>query len=291
MALPSSGALSFSQIQTEFGGTDPISLSEYYNTTSGLGLNISASSSIPSSGAIAVSDFYGAQKFNFYATTNYAVSSAEAYTTTVNTAIDVSSTSAMTDRWILACAGARTSHTTNESVVGTNVPTLSATTGTEGTAYNAVARGTSWNANYTYNRIYYKKITDGATSVNLATTNLRNTYTNGEFGDGAPRPNITKTGGIVVAVYIITGVPTLTHYGLQESGIASFASGAVSITMTSTSAKSFALMTFYDCTSNTLTNGTYYSESGYYLEQAVGNRTYSSTVAVSGSLNGVLFNY
>jgi hypothetical protein len=42
MALPSSGAISFSQIQTEFGGTNPISLSEYYNTTSGLGLGISS---------------------------------------------------------------------------------------------------------------------------------------------------------------------------------------------------------------------------------------------------------
>ena len=31
MALSSSGAISFSQIQTEFGGSNPISLSEYYS--------------------------------------------------------------------------------------------------------------------------------------------------------------------------------------------------------------------------------------------------------------------
>ena len=30
MALPASGAMSFSQLQTEFGGANPISLSEYY---------------------------------------------------------------------------------------------------------------------------------------------------------------------------------------------------------------------------------------------------------------------
>mgnify|MGYP003625706057 FL=1 len=49
MALPSSGALSLSQIQTEFGGSNPISLSEYYGAASG----------IPSSGAIDINSFYG----------------------------------------------------------------------------------------------------------------------------------------------------------------------------------------------------------------------------------------
>ena len=294
MALPSSGAISFSQIQTEFGGTNPISLSEYYNTTSGLGLGISSTSSIPSSGAIAVSNFYGAQKFNFYATTNYAVSSATAYTTVVNTAVDVSSTSAMNDRWILVCAGALAVGTVNQSIVGVNNPTLNITTGTTGTLYTPVNRGDTTGWHRTHNFLYYKKLSAGATSINIATTNLRITSTNGEFGDGDPRPNITITGGVAVAVYIITGVPTLTHYGLTQSS-AALTSGSyttsLSITMTSTSAKSLALMTFYDCTNNALTNGTYYSESGYYLNQAVGTRTYTTTITRSGSLNGVLFNY
>lgn len=30
MTLPSSGALSLSQLQTEFGGINPVSMSEYY---------------------------------------------------------------------------------------------------------------------------------------------------------------------------------------------------------------------------------------------------------------------
>lgn len=51
MVLPASGnSLSLSQIQTEFGGSDPISLSEYY----------SASGAIPASGMISISDFFGA---------------------------------------------------------------------------------------------------------------------------------------------------------------------------------------------------------------------------------------
>ena len=61
MAIPSAGsALSLSDIQTEFGGSNPISLSEYYaggdNVPSGTSGD---AGSIPSSGTIAVSQFYG----------------------------------------------------------------------------------------------------------------------------------------------------------------------------------------------------------------------------------------
>lgn len=56
MSLPGSGALSLSQIQTEFGGSNPVSLTEYYaggaNVPSGTG-------DIPTSGAISVTEFYG----------------------------------------------------------------------------------------------------------------------------------------------------------------------------------------------------------------------------------------
>lgn len=48
MAVPS-GTASMSDIQTEFGGSNPISMSEYY----------SANANIPSSGAISINDFRG----------------------------------------------------------------------------------------------------------------------------------------------------------------------------------------------------------------------------------------
>jgi hypothetical protein len=51
MALPSSGALSFYNVQTEMGGSSPIALTEYYGW-----------SGLPSSGTIKVSDFYGKGK-------------------------------------------------------------------------------------------------------------------------------------------------------------------------------------------------------------------------------------
>ena len=60
MALPSSGPLSLSDIQGEFGGSNPISLSEYY---AGGGLVAPGTTgtygAVPSSGEISIRNFYG----------------------------------------------------------------------------------------------------------------------------------------------------------------------------------------------------------------------------------------
>ena len=60
MAIPSSGSLAFSAIQTEFGGSNPISMSEYYAGGDNVASGTSGDSgTIPSSGTIALSEFYG----------------------------------------------------------------------------------------------------------------------------------------------------------------------------------------------------------------------------------------
>lgn len=64
MAIPASGPLSLSDIQTEFGGSNPISLNEYYaggayvpaGTTGTYG-------AVPSSGEISIRNFYGTTAF------------------------------------------------------------------------------------------------------------------------------------------------------------------------------------------------------------------------------------
>jgi len=60
MTLPASGPLTFTDIQTEFGGTNPIALNEYYAG----GTYVPAATSgtygpVPSSGQISVQNFYG----------------------------------------------------------------------------------------------------------------------------------------------------------------------------------------------------------------------------------------
>ena len=60
MTLQASGAITLANIQTEFGGANPISLSEYYNNGPYVGSWVSG---VPSSGAISVSSFYGKQSY------------------------------------------------------------------------------------------------------------------------------------------------------------------------------------------------------------------------------------
>jgi len=62
MALPSSGTLTIADIAGEFGGSAPHALSEYYRGGS-LVPNVSQNNGVPTSGAISISDFYGATNY------------------------------------------------------------------------------------------------------------------------------------------------------------------------------------------------------------------------------------
>ena len=61
MALPSSGTISLTDIQAEFGGPNPISLSNYYKGGAYV-LTTDYAPNVPTSGAISLSDFYGAKR-------------------------------------------------------------------------------------------------------------------------------------------------------------------------------------------------------------------------------------
>ena len=64
MAIQSSGAVALSEVQSEFGGVNPVSLSEYYRS----GTYVPAGATgVPANGAISIGDFYGAS--NSYAFT------------------------------------------------------------------------------------------------------------------------------------------------------------------------------------------------------------------------------
>lgn len=62
MPLPSSGPITLAQIQSEFGGSNPIGLNEYYRG-GGLVPAWSGTTNVPSSGAIRLSNFYGARPY------------------------------------------------------------------------------------------------------------------------------------------------------------------------------------------------------------------------------------
>jgi hypothetical protein len=64
MAVPSSGAVSIQDLVDEFGGSTPHSISEYYRGGS-LVPDVSANNSVPTSGEIALTDFYGAVNATF----------------------------------------------------------------------------------------------------------------------------------------------------------------------------------------------------------------------------------
>jgi len=57
MALPDSGQISISQLRTNFGGSAPDGLAEYYRGGSNVADN-AANTSVPQSGAVSLSDFY-----------------------------------------------------------------------------------------------------------------------------------------------------------------------------------------------------------------------------------------
>lgn len=59
MPIPSSAPVSFNDIQNEFGGTNPISMDEYYNLSGKYAFNVIG---IPSSGRISINDFRGKSK-------------------------------------------------------------------------------------------------------------------------------------------------------------------------------------------------------------------------------------
>ena len=64
MALPDSGAIKLSEIASQYGGSAPHSLKDYYrNGTEGVP-NTASTQNIPTSGAIGLKDFYGSAETN-----------------------------------------------------------------------------------------------------------------------------------------------------------------------------------------------------------------------------------
>ena len=68
MALPTSGTISLTDIQIEFGGSSPIGLNEYYKGGAYV-TETDFAPNVPTSGSISLSDFYGAANTTLYTVT------------------------------------------------------------------------------------------------------------------------------------------------------------------------------------------------------------------------------
>ena len=70
MAIPSSGSLALSAVQTEFGGSNPVSMSEYYSGGDNVPSGISGNNgTIPTSGALQMDDFRGSENTAYVSAT------------------------------------------------------------------------------------------------------------------------------------------------------------------------------------------------------------------------------
>jgi hypothetical protein len=184
MPLPLSGTITLAQIQTEFGGTNPIGLNEYYRGGIFVVNGLAQNAAIPTSGAISVSNFYGAQKgFLFTSTissniTNYNLGTAMTAagwngtdpvvaTVTINAGVSVFSTSV--------------------SNAGFTVPTLPATS-TVSVTNNGIIYGAGGAAGF---------IPGGAGGVGLSvsypTTFTNNGFITGGGGGGGAGADLPST--------------------------------------------------------------------------------------------------
>jgi len=132
MALPGSGVLTLADIQTEFGGTNPISLSEYYRG-GGLVPDSSLNTSVPTSGVISVSDFYGAANV-------IPINYAQTYAGTINNGTSITIGTARATRWVFIQGLNTASRPTSGTIGGVTMGVIGGTTGNGAKAWMGWAK-------------------------------------------------------------------------------------------------------------------------------------------------------
>ncbi len=128
MTLPASGQITLAMIQAEFGGTNPISLDEYYKG----GANVPSTATnagVPTSGAISVNDFHGASSSTGTPppppTVSCTVTPSYLYTTGTGSKTSASATAAGAGGTVSSYAWTRLS---GDSTITINSPTAATTT-------------------------------------------------------------------------------------------------------------------------------------------------------------------
>lgn len=165
MALPSSGALTLADIQTEFGGSNPISLNEYYAGGAYVPAGTSGTNgAVPSSGTISIWNFYGTSKVVYRLDSDVYIDNAlspsdaqvDFYVNSNGTILATAGTSfpftLANYNWITPTTGSTTYYVRATLTSGTF------TSGTTGT-WLALTSNRSWRTAYTSNSPGNKKTT------------------------------------------------------------------------------------------------------------------------------------
>ena len=149
MAVTSSAPISITDLVTEFGGSAPHSLTEYYRGGSLVPSGPAANNSIPTSGAISLTNFFGAVK----------------ETSTDNYTINIASGST---------GGFFTSYGFSSAATGFSIGSISANT-IGFTGFNVTIEGVYWTANKIFFRASSNPGNSGWTSMTVGSTTFNRT--------------------------------------------------------------------------------------------------------------------
>ena len=282
MAIPSTGSISLKDIQTEFGGSDPANLNEYYT---GSRTTIPTGYGIPSSGAISLGDFRGTQKFSLNYITAIDANALGSPTTGGSVELNISARAGNLDRYIVLATGM--------AQAGTIIVSYGGATYT----INGNPVTTIFNDGFVTDSdghrvaMVYRKITNGASTVTVGWSAL--SYPGGERGETVIYYEPDR--GHAIFVYELTGIPTM---GTVNSTTGAGGNTADMVLTGSTKRCAILITTINGSSPPTsMTNATITTTlngrhtSWYDTNMGSGTLTYSTNVVNYGCFGGASFPY
>lgn len=283
MAIPSTGSISLKDIQTEFGGSDPAKLNEYYT---GSRTTIPTGYGIPSSGAISLGDFRGTQKFSLNYITAIDANALGSPTAGGSVELNISARAGNLDRYIVLATGMAQA-AINIVIYGGATYTINSNPVT--TVFNDgfVTGGDGHRV-----AMFYRKITNGASTVTVGWSAL--SHPTGYRGEQTFYYEPDR--GHAIFVYELTGIPTMgTVNSTTGSGgntadmVLAGSTKRCAILITTTNGAVPDSMTMTNATMTTTLNGRH--TSWYDANMGSGTLTYSTTVVNYGCFGGASFPY
>lgn len=281
MAIPSTGSISLKDIQTEFGGSDPANLNEYYT---GSRTTVPTGYGIPSSGAISLGDFRGTQKFSLNYITAIDANALGSPTAGGSVELNISARAGNLDRYIVLATGMAQAGTTIVIYGG-------ATYTIDGNPVTTIFNdGFVTDSDGHRVAMVYRKITNGASTVTVGWSAL--SYPR-EPGGAAIYYEPDR--GHAIFVYELTGIPTM---GTVNSTTGAGGNTA-DMVLTGSTKRCAILITTINAASppTSMTNATITTTvngrhtSWYDTNMGSGTLTYSTNAVDYGCFGGASFPY